>query len=147
MDHSKRQIPCKLKSIICSFLSKFLRRPQRCHNFRRHIMSSISLHNHTVSRNFTIVPNEIIDNWSLPMGARFLLIWMCWENTGYNFQEGALCSVIGVGRSELRRCVKELQDANLLHIETSPTGQAIWQWFTSPVDCQKLVETAAGYRS
>lgn len=64
----------------------------------------------TISKNFTIVPNALIDNSKITDRARFLFVFMASKPDDWEFKNYHLSKAIGYSIDTLRKYLKELQE-------------------------------------
>lgn len=63
-----------------------------------------------IKKNFTIIPNELIDEKTISDRARFLFVFMCSKPDDWKFRNFHLCKNLGYTEETLRKYMKILID-------------------------------------
>lgn len=99
--------------------------------------------NRRPSTGFTQVPDALIDDTTLSLEAKAVLIWVCSRPDGYICRTSLMQSRFGIGREKWQRIFRELRDVGAITSEWQKcprTGRMVgrcyewcWEkWFTTP---------------
>ena len=89
---------------------------------------------HAIHRktNFTIISNNLINEPTLPLDSRMLLIWALSKPDTWQLNYRSLKTLHKISNDKLRRIVNELQSAQYLLIKKLPEGYTEWHWYDKP---------------
>lgn len=101
-------------------------------------MSDIRIISHKRSNNFTIVPNHIINETSLKLEERMLLIWIFSKPEQWQLNYKSICTIHNISANKLASISKNLQANNYLFIQKESSGKTTWFAFENQEDCLEL---------
>ncbi len=116
----------------------------QCRNFRsgsrrpRILMCDMPVLHKVCKRNFTILPNELLQDQRLSCRDRGLLVWMLSKPQDWNFSKnGIQAELLLDGEYSIQAGVKKLQAVGYLQIERKrqekgKLAEVIWTVFDSP---------------
>lgn len=101
-------------------------------------MSELRIHSHAISRNFTIIHNDIINSTALDLTTKALLIWMLSKPPQFKFSIRSLVTIHKTSQRKIEAAVKLLQDVGHLYIQRSRFGVCIWHVTDTPQDIEQI---------